>query len=110
MSNFAKSHVNNTASIGHGGNIFPKPQAEPTITQSLSDLIDSSNHSHSVPLISTLSQIFSASQASPFTGLESTGFLKLIAGEGLGILSSAGKMRSIFGSLPGMNKGSGRGR
>ncbi len=109
--NFARNPINNLSSIGHGGNeAFKQSSEQPTISQSLQTVIDSSNHSRTLPLISLLSQILSASQASPFTGLESTGFLKFIVGDGLGVMKSLGKVQSLFASIPGMNKGAGRGR
>jgi hypothetical protein len=109
MSDFDESPINNTASMGHGGNLFPEPEATPEVGQSLSELMNGSNHSNTMPLVSILTQIFNASQSPPFTGLESTGILNFMKMERGSLFGSFGNMRSFL-ALPGFGAKSGRGK
>jgi hypothetical protein len=109
MTSFEESPVNNTASMGHGGNLFPGPEATPDVSQSLNDLMSGSNHANALPLISSLTQIFSTSQAPPFSGFESMGLLNLIQTERSSLFASLLNLRSFI-SIPGLTKGSGKQR
>ncbi len=109
MTSFEESPVNNTASMGHGGNLFPEPEATPDVSQSLNDLMSGSNHANALPLISSLTQIFSTSQAPPLSGFESMGLLNMIQTEGSSPLAALSNLRSPI-SIPGLTKRPGRGR
>jgi hypothetical protein len=101
----------NTQNIGHQGG--HRPQNEATISQTLEQLFSNSNHTNAIPILSILAQIFRTAQVSPFTGLESTGLLKFLAGDSLGLFQSLKTIQSIFASIPGMkskNQGSGQSR
>jgi hypothetical protein len=101
----------NSSSIGHQGNSGMRSSgAEATISQSLEELFSNSNHINSIPLLSLLTQIFKTSQASPFTGLESTGLLKFITGDALGALKSLSTIQSVLSSIPGIKSFGGNSR
>jgi hypothetical protein len=95
-------------SHGHQGN--QKERGGATLSQTLDELFRSSNTILSIPLLSTLSKIFETSQASPFTGLETTAILKFVTGKGLGLFESASSVRSIIGSIPIIKDIVGKGR
>ena len=92
------SEYANSRSIGHLGNGHGKEGHN--VSQSLDELFRNSNTVLSIPFLDTLSEIFETSRASPFTGLETTGFLKFITGDGFGLFKSLSSVTSIVGSLP----------
>lgn len=109
-----KDYVNHM-SVGHQGNSSASghklAHGQANFIQILDDLFSSSNQLYILPLISTLAEIFETARACPFTGLEATGILKFISGEPLGLLKSAGSVKSILASMPILKgKGGGRGR